>query len=103
MGLALVSEDIVDDARDTINVSAPGAKPRPAMTFKFPTDEVIAALTAIAGILGVRLAMFLSLAGAFAVALTVLRNPSVGALVGMGLFNVTVLGPVMALCAFRRI
>lgn len=106
MGLALIAEnDIDDEPRDEIRVESRTFAPAPRAPFKinFPTDEVLASLTAIAGILGVRAAMFLSLAGAFSVAVIALQDPSAGRLVAMGLFNLTVLGPVMALCAFRRI
>ncbi|MDE2103601.1 MAG: hypothetical protein KGL39_40560 [Patescibacteria group bacterium] len=100
MALALVQEEQVE--RDQIDVRGGDTAP-PRRQFVFPTGEVIATLTSIAAILGARLAVFMSIAAAFSLALIVAHNPTAGALIELAIFNITVFGSVTWLCASRHL
>lgn len=89
--------------RQTYRSAETDYPPRPAQPFVFPTQEVIAVLTAISAILGARFALLLGGGGALWLAVLAMTAPNASSLWAQAIFSLTVFLPLVFLSARRSI
>lgn len=100
MGLAIVSEEAERDWEDEF-VGRSAQRQQAAPPIAFPTEQVIAVLSAIGAVLGARLALLLAGLGAYLLASSATANG--GDIAPQIVFGVTVVLPLVWLSATRKI